>query len=1293
MYGGRGRRGGGRYSGQRQARGDARGGGWSQDRDPHDRTRALYTKFMRDTRVTMDRKASALRFIEGMQASESMPRLLADLMDDRKPGTRRLEEVLSFCESVDDITDLLVPLLRCAINPEMNNPLNRGLRLRYLHAIYRTPALGDFLTEDDILLEISQEEANLLCQYLLLVAKAYGEPRNDKLMATIAETLRRRRDVDAIDALYCVLLVDEKKEHADAVKKRSADMIVSKTTRACWAPDLVPPGGRHDNDFMNYRDIQIVPTPEELKYKDPSFLPLANGENTYAHNPIQRLLDRNFRLLREDAVSAMRECIHEGKRVWNNARIIEVDLSNRSRDGSISFLVQVDHHLSSRTVDWSLARALMRGSVLAFMNKDNNIVRSGTITIRNSEEKGQWMDASGGPTFGVYFENMDDFDAALKEMTHNRPLLDGYMKAFKSGDVAKMKLFLDDMAVYQLIEVSNSFFAYRPILKALQNMDTLPLSEELVHQRAPTDAVLSYLPPNVRFPGGDHFHGYVWKTSKDSLDTLVENTTLDRSQALAVMHALTSRVSLIQGPPGTGKTFIGGLIAQIILQNSTEKILCVCYTNHALDQFLEHMLDYGANDVVRLGGRSKSARLEAYNIHKLALRNESKRDGIGTRIKQVDAQMHKLREAIEKATKLLEQEVTWEHPDGGIKAFLENDDILEFVTLPDEGDGFVRIGTKGKKHKDDYLWRRWVDGKGPSPLLQPYMVHNREAFQEFWSRPAPQRARFVDEVKQGVLDAIAPDLHRELDALKALAQERETLRQAKNLDTLKQARVIGATTAGAATYREILSEVSPGVVIVEEAGEVLEAHVLSALTADPTGEKATKHLILIGDHKQLRPKVESYMLSAVSGQGYDLDVSLFERLILGGQDSVTLQVQHRMRPSISSIIRAQTYPTLVDHESVKKYPGIIGVEKSVDGIVFIDHRRFEDGVAVDSSPSDRSTTKSNAFEVDLAIEIVRFLLLQGYSPDRIVVLTPYVGQLLLLIRAMKRLQEVQAYVSEKDLRDLEDVTAASESIEPMMTESKSVRISSIDNFQGEESDIVIVSLVRSNDDGNIGFLAETQRVNVLLSRARHGMILIGNSETLVRKKAARNTWDPVLSILAQRNQIRDGLPTVCQLHPDDAPVVLRLPMEFRSKRPNGGCQRPCQFRLSCGHVCPQMCHPLDKQHKVAEQQCTESCRRVPSNCPHGHPCTKLCKEACAHCLFPMGPTDLPCGHIASNLQCFETNSPAALEMIGCRAKVETTLQKCAHKITTTCSNARSPSPVCPMPCDKLLGCGHLCIAR
>ncbi len=61
-----------------------------------------------------------------------------------------------------------------------------------------------------------------------------------------------------------------------------------------------------------------------------------------------------------------------------------------------------------------------------------------------------------------------------------------------------------------------------------------------------------------------------------------------------------------QGPPGTGKTFVGALLCDAILRRSSETILCVCYTNHALDQFLEALLAKGITSIVRIGGRSKS---------------------------------------------------------------------------------------------------------------------------------------------------------------------------------------------------------------------------------------------------------------------------------------------------------------------------------------------------------------------------------------------------------------------------------------------------------------------------------------------------------------------------------------------------------------------------------------------------------------------------------------------------------------------------------------------------------------
>ncbi len=93
------------------------------------------------------------------------------------------------------------------------------------------------------------------------------------------------------------------------------------------------------------------------------------------------------------------------------------------------------------------------------------------------------------------------------------------------------------------------------------------------------------------------------------------NESLDLTQKDAIKIAMTKDVALIQGPPGTGKTFVGVFVANALVRSSKETILCVCYTNHALDQFLEALLDKGITDLVRIGGKSKSERLEPFNLN------------------------------------------------------------------------------------------------------------------------------------------------------------------------------------------------------------------------------------------------------------------------------------------------------------------------------------------------------------------------------------------------------------------------------------------------------------------------------------------------------------------------------------------------------------------------------------------------------------------------------------------------------------------------------------------------------
>ena len=177
-------------------------------------------------------------------------------------------------------------------------------------------------------------------------------------------------------------------------------------------------------------------------------------------------------------------------------------------------------------------------------------------------------------------------------------------------------------------------------------------------------------------------------------------------------------------------------------------------------------------------------------------------------------------------------------------------------------------------------------------------------------------------------------------------------------------------------------------------------------------------------------------------------------------------------------------------------------------------------------------------------------------------------------------------------------------------------------------------------------------------------------------------------------KIKKGLPTYCQLHPDDDNIDLSEPGAFRKLRPNGGCCRPCTYRMECGHVCPQACHPLDRSHKAAEMLCNEPCQRIPPECKMNHKCTKLCKDICGPCrTLVYDPVELPCGHTKKDpSQCHEVRDEEALKKLSdkCVAQVLFTFPNCNHKEMTMCWNAQSSSPMCPAICNAKLDCGHYC---
>jgi superfamily I DNA and/or RNA helicase len=112
-----------------------------------------------------------------------------------------------------------------------------------------------------------------------------------------------------------------------------------------------------------------------------------------------------------------------------------------------------------------------------------------------------------------------------------------------------------------------------------------------------------------------------------------------------------------------------------------------------------------------------------------------------------------------------------------------------------------------------------------------------------------------------------------------------------------------------------------------------------------------------------------------------------------------------------------------------------------------------------------------------------------------------------------------------------------------------------DNYQGEESEIVIVSLTRSNEKGDIGFMFSPERLNVLLSRARDGLIMIGNAQTFLKSRNADQAWKPFLHFVKEKGHLYDGLPVQCQQHPHKK-FLLKTPGDFDVECPDGGCSEP-----------------------------------------------------------------------------------------------------------------------------------------
>ncbi|CCE27699.1 related to ECM32-DNA dependent ATPase/DNA helicase B [Claviceps purpurea 20.1] len=868
-------------------------------------------------------------------------------------------------------------------------------------------------------------------------------------------------------------------------------------------------GPRHDNDFADISKISILPTFEEIMSPRAEYLPL-NDSSTWHVGGIRGRIDREFRLLREDTIGQLRDTVRHVQEqlhqspdqrltTKHNVRTYTYEHPTPinvmfGRDGGLELLVQCQQlatvqklSAKERTTWWQQSRRLQAGALLCLVDATGSVaffvVSQSTMRSKADERKfgrqtsrAEKQEETGQPAPSRTLSDDAEFLYVTLQLVENdEEEVQKSLEWYRPIGVTKQRFLVEFPGV-----LLDSFKHTLAALQDLYKRPDVPFSDTIASPPEAAAHVVVQPPLFARRPGFNYDAGCLRTglmlspmNNTDSQE-LASRTGLDESQSMAVLNTLSREISLVQGPPGTGKSYTGEKIIQILLQNKTKAklgpILCVCYTNHALDQLLEHLLDKGIEKVMRIGSRSKSERMVSLNLTNIVQgfdKTKSESHEIGHAIGEIKRvcqdTVSSLRElAVSQSTATVKDHLQSFHPWHFIELFPPVDED-GWITVSNQKPSSAIENWLKSGHEDLFKYRPVEDLKNCNTNLWEMSSFERNILFKHW----------LQEIRSPIISTLL-SLQKEYQEL---CERRNKIGSDVKLRCLQSADVIGVTTTGLARNISILRRLRSKVMVCEEAGEVLEAHVLTALL--PSLEQA----ILIGDHLQLRPQINNYELQSSSPQGakYSLDTSLFERLVQPLYDTdarvpySTLETQRRMHPSIAALIRSTLYPSLKNADNVSCYPEVKGIRKR---LFWMQHEHLEAGV---SAHDPLNTSHSNDFEVEMTTALVSHLIRQGeYQNGQIAVLTPYLGQLHKLRRRMASIFEI--CINDRDNEDLEAMDAELDTGDSLSNAAnaaniskssllKTIRVATVDNFQGEEAEVVVISLVRSNPQRKCGFLS------------------------------------------------------------------------------------------------------------------------------------------------------------------------------------------------------------------------------
>jgi len=328
----------------------------------------------------------------------------------------------------------------------------------------------------------------------------------------------------------------------------------------------------------------------------------------------------------------------------------------------------------------------------------------------------------------------------------------------------------------------------------------------------------------------------------------------------------------------------------------------------------------------------------------------------------------------------------------------------------------------------------------------------------------------------------------------------KTLRKQMEKLILKSADVITTTCAGCGDPR--LGDIRFHHVLIDEVTQATEPEVLIPIV------KGAKQVVLVGDHLQLGPVTISKK-AAKAGLGR----SLFERLILLNHRPIRLQIQYRMHPALSE------FPSNTFYDGFLQNGVTAGDRRQAANVLpwpVPDLPMFFYSSTGQEELSSSGTSYLNRAEAVGVEKLVSTLLKNGVGANEIGIITPYEGQRAYILAYLARSGSLKK------------------------TSYDELEIASVDSFQGREKNYTILSCVRSNEQSGIGFLSDPRRLNVALTRAKYGLVILGNPRALSRNPL----WNSLLHHFRARNVLVEGpLTALKQCH-----IKFERPRKFESRR-------------------------------------------------------------------------------------------------------------------------------------------------